>query len=56
MRLFFVQKPNKDSAPLREGAVDLETGVVEETTAPELRAQALPRSIHRRRAKRARSE
>lgn len=29
VRLRFVQKPNKDSTPLREGAVDLETGVVE---------------------------
>lgn len=41
VRLRFVQKPNKDGAPLREGAIDLETGVVEETTAPELRAQEL---------------
>ena len=41
VRLRFVQKPDKDSAPLREGAVDLETGVVEKTTAPELRVQAL---------------
>ncbi len=41
VRLFFVQKPNKDSAPLRDGTVDLETGVVEKTTAPELRVQAL---------------
>ena len=41
VRLFFVQKPNKDSAPLREGLVDLETGIVERTTAPELRVQAL---------------
>ena len=41
MRLRFVQKPDKDSGPLREGAVDLETGVVEKTTAPELRVQAL---------------
>ena len=41
VRLRFIQKPNKDSAPLREGAVDLETGVVEETTAPELRTQEL---------------
>ncbi|MCS6293714.1 MAG: LysR family transcriptional regulator [Nitrospira sp.] len=41
MRLRFVQKPNKDSAPLRDGTVDLETGVVEKTTAPELRVQAL---------------
>lgn len=41
VRLRFVQKPDKDSRPLREGAVDLETGVVEKTTAPELRVQAL---------------
>ena len=41
VRLRFVQKPDKDSAPLRDGTVDLETGVVDKTTAPELRAQAL---------------
>lgn len=41
VRLCFVQKPNKDSTPLRDGTVDLETGVVETTTSPELRAQAL---------------
>lgn len=41
VQLRFVQKPNKDSAPLREGMVDLETGVVEQTTSPELRVQAL---------------
>jgi DNA-binding transcriptional LysR family regulator len=41
VRLRFMQKPDKDSAPLREGTVDLETGVVVKTTAPELRAQAL---------------
>lgn len=41
VRLRFVQKPNKDSAPLRDGAVDLETGIVEKATAPELRMQAL---------------
>ena len=41
VRLRFVQKPNKDSTPLRDGTVDLETGVVGETTAPEVRAQAL---------------
>lgn len=39
--LRFVQKPDKDSAPLRDGAVDLETGVVESTTSAELRTQAL---------------
>ena len=41
VRLCFVQKPDKDSTPLRDGLVDLETGVVEQMTAPELRAQAL---------------
>ncbi len=41
VRLRFVQKPNKDSTPLRDGSVDLETGVVEETTSPEVRTQAL---------------
>jgi DNA-binding transcriptional LysR family regulator len=41
VRLRFVQKPDKDSAPLREATVDLETGVVGETTSPEVRTQAL---------------
>jgi DNA-binding transcriptional LysR family regulator len=41
VRLHFLQKPDKDSAPLREGRVDLETGVIEESTGPELRSQAL---------------
>jgi DNA-binding transcriptional LysR family regulator len=41
VRLRFVQKSEKDSAPLRDGAVDLETGVVGTTTGPEMRAQAL---------------
>ncbi len=41
VRLCFVQKPDKDSTPLRDGIVDLETGVVGKTTAPELRVQAL---------------
>ena len=41
VRLRFVQKLDKDSAPLRDGSVDLETGVVGETTGPEVRAQAL---------------
>ena len=41
VRLRFVQKPDKDSASLRDGAVDLETGVVGKTTGPEVRAQAL---------------
>ncbi len=41
VRLRFVQKPDKDSAPLRDAAVDLETGVVGAATGPEVRAQAL---------------
>lgn len=41
VRLRFVRKPDKESAPLREGAVDLETGVVEATTGPELRTRLL---------------
>src|SRR5262249_34900717 len=41
VRLRFVQKPDKDSAPLRDGSVDLATGVVGETIGPEVRAQAL---------------
>lgn len=41
VRLRFVQKSNKDSAFLRDGTVDLETGVVGKTMGPEVRAQAL---------------
>jgi DNA-binding transcriptional LysR family regulator len=41
VRLCFVQKPDKDSMPLRDGTVDLETGVVSVGLGPELRAQAL---------------
>lgn len=41
VRLRFVPKPDRGGAPLREGAVDLDTGVVGPMTAPELRAQAL---------------
>lgn len=41
VRLRFVQKLDKDSAPLRDGTVDLETGVLGKTTGPELRTQAL---------------
>ncbi|MBF9035889.1 LysR family transcriptional regulator [Rhodobacterales bacterium HKCCE2091] len=39
--LRFLTKPDKESSPLREGAVDLETGVIDEATAPELRAVPL---------------
>lgn len=38
--LQFVAKPDKESAPLREG-VDIETGVIDLTTAPEMRAVPL---------------
>ena len=41
VRLRFVQKPDRDSTPLRDGTVDLETGVVGKTMGPEVRAQAL---------------
>ena len=41
VRLCFLQKPDKDSTLLRDGIVDLETGVIGATTAPELRVQAL---------------
>lgn len=41
VRLRFVAKPDRDSAPLRDGRVDLETGVVGATTGPEVRTQAL---------------
>lgn len=39
--LRFVAKPDKESTPLRDGTVDLETGVIGDTTGPEVRAQAL---------------
>ena len=41
VRLRFLPKADQDSAPLRDGSVDLETGVVGKTTGPEVRAQAL---------------
>ncbi|TIN60823.1 MAG: LysR family transcriptional regulator [Mesorhizobium sp.] len=41
VQLRFVPKPDKDSAPMREGSVDLETGVIGGSTGPEVRAQAL---------------
>ena len=41
VRLCFVQKPNKESAPLRDGSLDLDTGVVGPSAAPELRLRAL---------------
>jgi DNA-binding transcriptional LysR family regulator len=41
VRLLFVPKTTKDSAPLRDGTVDLDTGVVGPSTGPEVRTQAL---------------
>lgn len=41
VQLRFVQKTSKDSAGLRDGSVDLETGVVGGTTGQEVRAQSL---------------
>lgn len=41
VQLRFVQKQDKDSTPLRDGTVDLETGVVGKITSPEVRTQAL---------------
>lgn len=41
VRLHLLRKPDKEATALREGAVDLETGVVEPTTGPELRARRL---------------
>jgi DNA-binding transcriptional LysR family regulator len=40
-RLAFVQKTTRDISLLRDGVVDLETGVVGKATGPEIRAQAL---------------
>ncbi len=41
VRLRFVSKPDKDSTPLRDGSIDLETGVIGKAMGPEVRAQAL---------------
>ena len=41
VRMRFVAKPDKDSTPLRDGSVDLETGVIGIATGPEIRAQTL---------------
>lgn len=41
VRLRFINKTDKDSALLREGSVDLETGVVDPTASPEVLTQAL---------------
>ncbi len=41
VRLRFALKPDRDSASLRDGSVDLEAGVVGAATSPEVRAQGL---------------
>jgi DNA-binding transcriptional LysR family regulator len=41
VRLRFLQKVDKDREPLRDGAVDLETGVIDDTTGPEVRTRVL---------------
>lgn len=46
VRLRFQHKLEKDSGPLRDGLVDLETGVVDGRIGPEVRAQALFKDRH----------
>lgn len=41
VNLRFLPKPNKESTALRDGSVDLETGVIGASTGPEVRTQAL---------------
>lgn len=41
VRLYFMAKTDKGSGPLRDGSVDLETGVVSARSSPELRVRAL---------------
>ncbi|WP_418316155.1 LysR family transcriptional regulator [Piscinibacter sakaiensis] len=41
VRLRFLQKLDKDSNPLRQGLIDLETGVIGATTGPEVRVRSL---------------
>lgn len=41
VRLRFVAKPDRDSTPLRDATVDLETGVVGRPVSPEIRARGL---------------
>jgi DNA-binding transcriptional LysR family regulator len=41
VRLCFLLKPDRDSTPLRDASVDLETGVVGKATGPEVRTQGL---------------
>lgn len=41
VRLWFIPKPDKDSAALREGSVDLETGVTSRSMGPEIHTLGL---------------
>lgn len=41
VRLRLMQKTNKDAGPLRDGRVDLETGVVEHAMPPDVVSQPL---------------
>lgn len=41
VRLWFVPKVDKDAGPLRDGRVDLETGVTSKSMGPEIRTQGL---------------
>jgi DNA-binding transcriptional LysR family regulator len=41
VQLRFLPKPDRDSTSLRDGSIDLETGVVGKAIGPEVRAQAL---------------
>jgi DNA-binding transcriptional LysR family regulator len=41
VRLFFVQKSSRDSTPLRDSLVDIETGVIGAGLGPEIKTQAL---------------
>jgi len=41
VHLHFMAKPDKDSTPLRDGTVDLETGVIATTMGPEIRTLGL---------------
>ena len=41
VRLRFLQKPDKEPVALRDGSVDLETGVIDQSTAPEMLTRPL---------------
>jgi DNA-binding transcriptional LysR family regulator len=45
VRLCFIQKASKESTSLRDGSVDLDTGVIGAVTGPEVRTRALFRDV-----------